>query len=47
MISAVTETSEASIDELKFHTYFFKSYEILKRRENSAKNAFSTFCSIR
>ena len=47
MISAVAETSEASIEEIKFHYYFFQSCEILKRMESLAKSAFSSFCSIR
>ena len=44
MISAVAETSGASIDEVKFHYYFFK---ILQRMENLPKNAFYSFCSRR
>ena len=47
MISAVAETSGAFIDEVKFHYYFFYSFEILKRIESLAKNAFSSFCSNR
>ena len=47
MISAVAETSGASIDEAKFQLLIFQSYETLKRMENLAKNAFSSFCSIR
>ena len=47
MISAVGETSGASIDEVKFHLLIFLSYEIVKRMENLAKNAFSGFCSDR
>ena len=47
MISVVAETSGASIDEVKFQLLFFQSYEILKRMENLAKNAFSSFCFIR
>ena len=45
MISAVTKTSRACIDEIKPQVTFL-SYEILKKLENLAKNAFSTFCSI-
>ena len=47
MISAVAETSEASIEEIKFQLSIFQSYDIVKRMENLAKNAFSSFCSIR
>ena len=44
MIPAVAETSEASIDKVKFQLIIFLSYEILKRMENLAKIAFSSFC---
>ena len=46
MISPVAETSGASIDEVKFQSLIFQSYEIVKRMENLAKNAFCSFCSI-
>ena len=46
MISAVAETSGASIDEVNFQSLIFQSYEIVKRMENLAKNAFYSFCSI-
>ena len=32
MISAVTETSGASIDEVKYHIYFFKVTKLSKKR---------------
>ena len=47
MISVVAETSGASIYEVKFQILVFKSYEIVKRMEKLAKNAFSSSCSIR
>ena len=47
MISAGAETSGTSIDEVKFQLLIFQSYKIVKRMENLAKNAFSSFCSIR
>ena len=34
MISAIAETSEASIDEVKFQLLIFLSYEILRKNEN-------------
>ena len=46
MISAVTETPEASIDELKFHIKFFKVTKFSKNGK-FGQNAFSSFCSIR
>ena len=46
MISAVTETSEASIDGKNSIINFLKLRNSQKN-ENFAENAFSSFCSIR
>ena len=47
MISSGTETSGASIDGSKIPLIIFYRYGILKRMKNLARNAFSSFCSIR
>ena len=47
MTSGVTETSEASIDEVKLRYQFIKLMKFSKKMENLTKNAYSSFCSIR
>ena len=43
MISAVAETSGASIDEIKFHNYFFKVTKFSKERKIWPKRHFIVF----
>ena len=43
MILAVTEKSEASIDEVKFHKKYFK---VLKRLDNLVKTHFLFFAPL-